>query len=294
MGARKSVDLGGGLRKEVSYEELKHLLRSTNPVAEQKVLKKHFPDEFSADREAAHAAQLARFSGDRWKAYLGETPPNSNLKPYRYSHQDIVKLVRGHHPHRGEARRQNRVTDFTNWIFEAIYRRSDPDSQKAGKEGERDIAVIKRSLRASDYSNWRLIDRDPLEGTPNYREISLLKIGDESLFGAPDYVFHNQQEDTILIVEIKVSNRPFPSDAWPNLRAQLWAYGNIDHYVNLATKIVLVGEIWRRVFNVATREKNYCLGETYRREMSDAVFCEQNEELFEIYKNYVLRSRAAD
>lgn len=295
MGVRKLIDLGGGLSRKVSYEELKSLLgkSATDPISTDKALRHAFPDEFAAENEANHAKKWSQLDEKRWKSYLCETPSNPKLEPYRYSHQDVVRRVSKHQLDHTKNHPQNRVTDFTNWIFEAIYGRSDATSKQNGKDGEREVARIKRLLRPSHvHSDWQLIDRDPLQGTPKSREISLLKVGNDSLFGAPDYVFHSRTEDTILIIEVKVSNHAFPSDGWPNLRAQLWAYGNIDDYINRAKKIALIGEIWRKRFDIAVGEQTFYLGATYRREMSDTEFCSQNEEIFEIYQTAVHNARA--
>lgn len=302
MGAPKSIDLGDGLRKQVSYEKLKSLLKKelAHPDAArrkvaQNALKDKFPAKFKAEQEAAHVADVRRINEKRWKCYLGAPLRNPPLEPYRIDHGIFLKKISQSQLNPRKHRRQNRVTDFTNWIYEVIHGPSDPAKQAAGKAAEREIAKarIKRGVPLSDcYSDWQLIDKDPLNEKPEAREISLLKVGNDSLYGAPDYAFYNPKEHAIIIVEIKFTftNRPLPSDGWPNLRAQLWAYGCIDSYIKRARNIVLIGEIWGEAYNKESRKEGYSILHTYRWNMSDAEFCKHNEELFASYQNWVCKS----
>ncbi|MGH9960766.1 MAG: hypothetical protein ACREBC_27210 [Pyrinomonadaceae bacterium] len=302
MGTPKLIGLGAGLRRAVSYDELESRLRKegVDATRTRQVLKKAFPKEFAAEEKAAraaekaaHAEQLRKIKESRWKDYLGELSPTVSSD----GHRAVVRRVSAPRPPRGRRKLRNRVTDFSNWIYEAMpYARIGPEHQDAGKAGEREVAKLKRLLRpiSDGHSDWKLIDRDPLDAKPKSREISLLKVGNDSLFGAPDYVFHNPKENSILIVEVKVSNpRSFPPEGWPNLRAQLWAYGNTDYYIDLASKVILIGEIWGKAYNAKTRQGDYRLLRTYRWDMSDTVFCEQNEELFDIYQHRVCNSQPA-
>jgi hypothetical protein len=140
-----------------------------------------------------------------------------------------------------------------------------------------------------------LLEQDQLDGKPTPRKISLLKVNGESLLGVPDYVYHNAANGQIVIVEVKVSNpTAWPADGWPNLRAQLWAYGQIDAYLNLASDIALVGEVWSEQYDPKTMSWSYVPRIRYRWQMSDSVFCAQNEELFEIYKAWASTAREAN
>lgn len=301
MATRKSIGLGDGLQREVTYDELKKRLKKggANPALAKRILETNFPAEFAQEQklardaeQAARDAQLLSIQESRWRDYLGE----SSLTPSSISHQEVVSLVSRRRSDRRPKSPFNRVTDFANWIYEAMpYYRPRRMSQKAGKKGEREVAKLKRLLRpiSEGYSDWKLIDKDPLDGKPKPREISLLKIGDDSLFGAPDYVYHNPGRGQILIVEVKVSNpQSLPADGWPNLRAQLWAYGNIDFYLNLAHDIVLIGEVWRKAYSPRTKRDSYVPLITYRWRMSDPVFCNQNEELFALYEQWVSNGQA--
>lgn len=100
------------------------------------------------------------------------------------------------------------------------------------------------------------------------------------MYGAPDYVFINKKTETALIVEVKVSSAELPSDGWPNLRAQLWAYGYID-VIQQVKNIILIGEVWVRIDGNTVRRRR-----TYRWSLDDPQFCKENEQLFALYQQY--------
>jgi hypothetical protein len=60
-------------------------------------------------------------------------------------------------------------------------------------------------------------------------------------------------------------------------------------YLNLASDIVLIGQIWSK-----TMRDSYVPRFRYSWRMSDPVFCVQNEELFNLYKNWASASVAAN
>lgn len=299
MTAQKSIDLGKGIHREVSYQELKDRLQrhGADTATKNKILQKHFPAAFEQEQKLAHEAdraardaQLRKIQEQRWMDYLGKSSPTPSSL-----HQEVVSRVRRPRSSKSARKYFNRVTDFSSWIFEAEpYYRPSLWSQQAGKAGEREVAKLKRLLRpiSDGNSEWRLLDKDPLDAKPTPREISLLKVNGESLFGSPDYVYHNPTKGQILIVEVKVSNpSTWPVYGWANLRAQLWAYGHIDMYLNLASDIALVGEVWSEFYDPKSARWSYVPRMRYRWNMSDSVFCAQNEELFEIYKAWASAAR---
>lgn len=278
MGARKSIDLGDGLCRVVSYEELQSLLAKhrVNTFRSLALLKRYFPTELEAEREA----RLRLFNKQRWDCYVGATAQDASLVPYRFPHSELVKMARRPRLNPRKGSPQNRVSDFTGWIYDVIYGcQLSPELLMEGKSRERHVATIKRRSPLRSHPDWESIYCDPLDDKPEALEISLLTVNASPLYGAPDYVFRDKATGTIMIVEIKTSDRELPSDGWPNLRAQLWAYGHIDRFFNSTKDIVLIGEIWGRT--------PISLRQTLRWHLSDPNFCEENEELFEIYQNWV-------
>ncbi len=74
-------------------------------------------------------------------------------------------------------------------------------------------------------------------------EIPTLSVGGEPLRASPDLVYRHSETKSTVIVEIKFSRRPIPSNLWPNVWAQLWAYSKIPSLTESPT-LSVVGEIW--------------------------------------------------
>ena len=79
-----------------------------------------------------------------------------------------------------------------------------------------------------------------------------------------------------MIIERKFSAVQPPLDAWPNVRAQLWAYSQIDDWLDVED-VTLVGEVWN------WERDSYVLRATHRWSRDDKEFTERNCELFGAY-----------
>ncbi len=298
MSKTKSIDLGNGLQKETSYTELKALLKDEIENTDSKrrkvalnTLRVKFPAEFEAEREVERLENIQNLNKRRWGQYLDLNSSDPSLVPYWITHEDLLKRISRSNLVPRKNKPKNWVTTFTGWIFEVIHGPSDPAKKAAGKEAERNIEksrIKKNRPLSSNETDWQLIDKDPLNNKPHALEISQLKVGNESLYGAPDYVFFNHKKSTIVIVEVKFTftERPLPLDGWPNLRAQLWAYGSIDKYLKKARNIILIGEIWGHYYSKDRSKEGYAILHTYRWNMSDVEFCKKNEELFASYRKW--------
>jgi hypothetical protein len=162
--------------------------------------------------------------------------------------------------HYGRAR--NTASDFANWVFEYTHpkheqlKRESPihDLQEMGRAAHQWIESIKQSVialpAAHDLSsNWELVYSDPHDTTDErlFMASSLIVDG-EPMRCKPDVVFRDKQTGCVIVVERKVTTRPqeaIPSDAWPNVRAQLWAYGWVDDWA-AAPEVLLVCNFYRR------------------------------------------------
>jgi hypothetical protein len=117
---------------------------------------------------------------------------------------------------------------------------------REGKLVERSIAKLTRPI---SHLDWEVVYRDPLiEGQkPEAKPIPALTIHGVPMWGAPDLVFRYRRTGGLVIVERKASDKRIPMDGWPDLRAQLWCYAQIDDPVwREAPTIRLVGEVWAR------------------------------------------------
>lgn len=233
-----------------------------------------------------------------WHGYLGKYDWGESGDPFQYSPFEILNRAQRRRlcEHISGAtapvvgRTANRVTDFSSWIG-SLYRRLRTGRQLAeGKDIERQIFELTKLYARKcipPKSDWSLIHRTPAEGEARCPfMISTLRVNEEPLWGIPDVVFKNLITGEILILEIKVTNSPIPSDGWPDLRAQLWAYGQIDEWRD-APKIGLVAEIWGKCPSGGLPQRRKIL----RWETGQLPFDEENRKLFEVYNGtYIPRN----
>jgi hypothetical protein len=160
-------------------------------------------------------------------------------------------------------KRTRTVSAFADWVMRLYIPENDPIALQRGIEGERAVVDRQGMLRRTkleiprwEFGGWKL-EHDGIRGQfMDAFDISTLKIGGEGLQGVPDLVFRERRTNRIAIVEIKVSSADLPSDGWPNLRAQLWAYSRIDRWMN-APEIILAGEVWAPVSAGLVRRATY-------------------------------------
>jgi hypothetical protein len=215
-----------------------------------------------------------------WQRYLNPTADEIKSEAYRYSHEWLVQ--RASEPIRSlmqagkrhQSRDGNNVTDFTSWIFSLYNKKIDKESLMNGQMVERTVA---RMEALPGNKEWEVIYEDPLNGEGQIKLISALTVNGRPLKGRPDIVYREKATGKIVVVERKATNHEIPSDGWPNLRAQLWAYAKIDDWVN-APEVILIGEIW-----------GFYAGRVYLRDIrrwvsGEPIFEKTNIELFEMYR----------
>ncbi|MFS8036824.1 hypothetical protein ACI7BZ_07660 [Xanthobacter sp. AM11] len=201
-------------------------------------------------------------------------------------HHKICELASRYRP----AILEPTVSAFTSWIFDLSHEYI-PSSKRdmflyerrQGEEFEKGLLQIARE-RAADISDQfaTLEYRDPLDGTGDAFAMSRLKIGNSPLRGGPDIVYKHIESRKIIIVENKCSTA-IPRK-WPNLKIQLWCYGQIDRWLD-APDVILIG----RVYNPRHREAGgnpKDIATWYRK---DKNFDSECWELFEIFRSWLLK-----
>jgi len=174
---------------------------------------------------------------ERWNALLfGQGARKA--PPFKWSHSEIVRRAVRTPPR--EVRPT--VTCFTDWIFGLYTTPADAKKLLDGRKGEGEVLRHRKGeIPIPSSSQWRL----EYDGTEQSQQqpivIPSLLLGDQAMRGRPDLVFREKRTNCLVIVEIKVSDAVVPSNGWPNLRAQLWAYSKINWN---ASEIRLAGEIW--------------------------------------------------
>lgn len=190
----------------------------------------------------------------RWAALLGETPIEGT--PYRVTHQHLLYRIERNRrvPRQGVEAVTSQaatVSAFADWVFRLYRPPPSPAMLIAGKIGELavvdrrvELSQLKREIPRWEHRGWRLI-HDGVRGSFDEGiSIPSLTVNGVPLRGIPDLVFRQRKSDRLLFVELKVSSAPdLPSDGWPNIRAQLWAYSHIRRWPTTA-EILLAGEVW--------------------------------------------------
>lgn len=207
----------------------------------------------------------------RWAYYLGGNSKSSvGSTAFWVDHNNLVRRANACSPHRP----RNTVTAFSGWVF-SLYR-PDPNTQ-AINHGKRIERILqRRRFPAPTKSGWELVFQDPLLDSRNAKKISALRVNGSPIWGIPDLVLREKSTGHIIIVERKASNADIPTDGWPNVRAQLWAYSQFDEWCT-SPRITLACEVWG--FN----DQKIRLRDTRIWCATDALLNSQNTELFSIY-----------
>lgn len=199
----------------------------------------------------------------RWKLLL--SPVQRVGPPFCLSHQSLMRLA--------EIRRPSDVrpslSGFLDWIYRLYVPEKDYTSLLNGHRLEREI--IYRHIPIPSHGRWKLIHNGLGATSVNAFPIRSLSINGIPLKGSPDLVFREKDSGRIAIVEIKATEAEVPLDGWPNLRAQLWAYAQIDAWQD-APEILLIGEVWgykprprlRKIIHWAVGEQPF---DTHSREL---------------------------
>lgn len=191
-------------------------------------------NSLNADFRDAHNMAIKKLPRAQGKALISPKI-NKELSNYRIDDETISELA----PRKQISR--NTVTEFTSKVFE-LYNSSSPSAQAEGKKQELSMDNVRRGLPIADVPNYKLLYKDEGKESKIY-SISKLHVNARPLRGKPDLIFSNTQKNEVLIVERKFTRAGIPQNGWPNLRAQLWAYAQIDDLKGY-NKIHLRAEVW--------------------------------------------------
>jgi hypothetical protein len=255
-----------------------------------------YPDCKRSNENAAEARAAVLFGSAlvkdplrRDRGLFGEPAPP--LRSFKLVPSEFLRRARDRPPDDV----QPTASAFSQWVY-SLYgdaHGSDEDRDR-GKEAEEDIWERRRAAKGCNDNNflrtnaspWRLIhnglhiyDND----SPNYFELSRLRVKGRPLRVNPDLVYLNSEISEVLIVEIKHSHLPVTKNLWPNVWAQLWCYSHIDAAV-YAKKVTVVGEVWSDVWSRGSHgEKVICLRSAVRRNPRARAYDRFFRTLFQIY-----------
>lgn len=245
-----------------------------SPQEKKYLLEKYFPETLPDWKVKLHSIGRELQYKRLWSSYRGDDIYGDFDKEYRHTPQNIKRLAEIIGNIEVLTRSKGvRVTDFTKWVMSLYLGPPNPASLAHGKHVERSVA---RMAKPSEHPEWEVVYRDPLDCAPTPLRISSLTFNGDPLWGAPDLVYRNFSTGELLIVERKASDRPIPVNGWPNLRAQLWAYGHIDDFAD-SPIVTLIGEVWGIVNGRLARRG------VLRWSQTDKEFDTENMELFSLY-----------
>lgn len=196
-------------------------------------------------------------------------------------------------------RREATVSAFAHWVHSLYAPESSATTLHEAKLSEVEIFAL-RSRRGRWVMNltelptgsgWKLehcglmtnpnIDRSTSANSRAYA-ITTLSVDGQPLRASPDLVFVNTATNEAVIVEIKFSNKPLPTNLWPDLWAQLWAYSKIPQFAK-CSKISVVGEVWGDYDDFDARMRVLKMRKVLRRDPRNPAFERFFSRLFKIY-----------
>lgn len=211
-----------------------------------------------------------------WERYLGYKSDRSSNQPHKHDKTDtLISLAKTFKPDCNSP--ENWVTSFSDWLL-SFNTRGKRSSRVEGKVAE--FIVDKRELPEPKNKDWGLWFKDFGETRGQAMPISALAINGHPLYGKPDLVFKHASSERFVVIERKASNALLPPNSWPSVRAQLWAYSQLDA-LQSAEEISLVAEIWPRGF----RGGRLVPRMHYRWDAATSDFSDI-EQLFQIYKSH--------
>jgi hypothetical protein len=192
----------------------------------------------------------------RWNALLGQcqlTDPFSQKPrlPFSIDSSDFLRIAIRNPPTTPEPT----VSAFADWIYSLYRRRPDPAALRFGREYESlifdqrpDFWIDSLIAESPHSSNWKLVHNGlTVRGIDDQRTqvytIPGLCINGQSLRASPDLIYRCQRTGRAFVVEIKFTRSAIPTNLWPNVWAQLWAYSKIPTLED-ATELGVVGEVW--------------------------------------------------
>lgn len=184
--------------------------------------------------------------------------------------------------------RKPTASAFASWVHGLYAQETDKESLRLGAAAENTIYQKRKSLLTSieSWSTWDLIhnglNTPKATKTRKIYEIPELSVIGQPIRANPDLVYEELNEKIILIVELKLTNKPVPINLWPDIWAQLWVYSKIPAFSH-HSKIVVAGEVWGHHGGV-WMESNLSLRAIDRRDPRAPAFDSFFQSLFAVFK----------
>lgn len=237
----------------------------------------------------------------RWRLLAGEGALEDPLQVgpanrFHISGAELLRLACNKPPKFQEPT----VSAFADWIYSLYTIAPTKMDLERGRQAEAAIQLrrFERFSRIDSMSNvpvseWTLVHNgmSPLPTSKellmphghSHFEIPSLRVGSQPLRASPDLLYHHRETHDAVLVEIKFSNKVIPSNLWPNVWAQLWAYAQIPQLQDSPT-IRAAGEVWGEVIDIREYPP-VCLRRVVVHNPRDAQFDSFFSQLFDIYRS---------
>jgi hypothetical protein len=195
---------------------------------------------------------------------------------------------------------------FADWIYSLYGRPGSPEDLERGRAAEAQVFEERpRSLAARSIliacdqqhlaryrPSWELVHCGLNVDTSNvprpFFEAPDLSVDGRALGASPDLLYRNRENGEVIIVEVKLSRQPLPSNLWPNVWAQLWCYANLPLVLN-APRVTVIGEIWGELHKWSSSHNAPLhwvgLRASVRRDPRSPAYDRFFRSLFEIYRS---------
>ncbi len=253
-------------------------------------------DNYDYAPEYWHRYQQIR----RWRLLTGEGALEDPLQVgqadrFPISGLELLKIA----SHRPPKFREPTVSAFSDWIYSLYTKSKNKMALERGSQAEAAIQ-IKRfesqnlidSMSNVPLSEWQLVHNGMRKlATPTelltpqaqtFFEIPSLRVGSQPLRASPDLLYRHRETRDAVLVEIKFTNKVIPSNLWPNVWAQLWAYSKIPQ-LNDSPTIRAAGEVWGEVTDLL-KYPPVCLRRVVVHNPRKASFDSFFSQLFDIYR----------
>lgn len=223
--------------------------------------------------------------------------------PFRIVPTEFLAMARANTPTNPRAT----TSAFAEWVYSLYGKPGSIEDIERGKEAEHSIFAERRKgadtreiLHACDNQylarhrpEWEMIHcglhLQPDTEPRSYFGLPELSVEGQPLGASPDLLYRNRVTGEVVIVEIKMSRQPLPSNLWPNVWAQLWCYSKIP-IVTHAPKVTVIGEVWGELnkWSAAHNESLRWIGlrASVRRDPRVEAYDKFFRSLFDIYRSH--------
>lgn len=278
------------------------IVRSPSSKPNEKPREPGVRPDFDPELLAAAMAEIASSYHPSSELSNRHFPGVPKAPPFRIVPADFLARAKLHKPERPTAT----ASAFAEWIYSLYGRTGSNEDLERGRSAEAQVfeerpqnLAARSILVACDQQHlaryrpsWELVhcglNVDASDVPKPFFEAFDLSVGGRALGASPDLLYRNRENGEVIIVEVKLSRQPLPSNLWPNVWAQLWCYANLPLVLN-APSVTVIGEIWGELHKWSSSHKVPIhwvgLRASVRRDPRSPAYDRFFRSLFEIYRS---------